>query len=68
MTESRRKSCHSSEEYLNNQKDHQQVPHGFINKLVSDVRKLCVYHPDQIKWMNEKPEHRKAYEPTEVNY
>jgi hypothetical protein len=69
MSESRRKSSHSSSEALSQLKDNQQVKHhhsGFVNKLISDLRKLYVYQPEQIKWMNEKPKHKKAYEPTEV--
>ena len=71
MTETRRKSSHSSTETLSQLKDHQQVNYsvsGFVNKLISDLRKLYVYQPNQIKWMNEKPKHKRAYEPTEVIY
>lgn len=69
MGECRRKSSHSSSESLSHQKDHALINHGFVSKLVNDIRKLYDYEPDKIKWMNEKPEHRKAYEPTEVrNY
>lgn len=67
-SDGRRKSTHSSNELLN-QKDHPIVPSGFINKLVSDIKKLYVYQPNEsVKWMNEKPKNRKAYEPTEVFY
>lgn len=66
MNENRRKSTHSSDEFLNSAKD--QKVHGFVNKIIADVKKLYVYEPDQIKWMNEKPKHRKAYEPTEVSF
>lgn len=64
MSESRRRSSahHASQEQLHQPKK----IHGFVNKLFADIRKLCVYQPDQIKWMNEKPKQRKAYEPTEV--
>lgn len=67
MTESRRKSAHSSSESLNYQKDHKQTAEvrGFINKLLVDIKKVYNFHPE-IKWMNEKPKCRKAYEPTEV--
>ena len=68
MDELRRKSTHSSNEFLNNSKPHHEHVHGFVNKLVADIKKLYVYEPNQIKWMNEKPGHRKAYEPTEVTF
>lgn len=68
MSECRRKSTQSSDEFLNNSKDQKVHFRGFVNKLVADVKKLYVYEPNQIKWMNEKPKHRKAYEPTEVTF
>lgn len=67
MNECRRKSAHSSSESLNHLNNHTQQ-HGFISKLITDIRKLYIYDPCGRKWMNEKPKHRKAYEPTEVIY
>lgn len=67
MSESRRKSsAHSSTESVSQVKDHRLTPQGFANKLFADVKKICVYEPHSVKWMNEKPKNRKAYEPTEV--
>lgn len=69
MTEFKRKSTQSTDEFLSISKDHEnQQVNGFVSKLVADIRKLYVYQPNQIKWMNERPKHRKAYEPTEVKY
>lgn len=62
MSECRRKS---STDF--NSKDLHQQNHGFVNKFVADVKKLYIYEPNKIKWMNEKPKSRRAYEPTEVN-
>lgn len=70
MSECCRKSTPSSDELLSVAKDHQpqqiQIS-GFVDKIVADVKKLCIYNEaSQIKWMNEKPRAQKAYEPTEV--
>lgn len=67
MSECRRKSStHSSTESLSQAKDHRLSPQGFANKLLADIKRICVYEPNSVKWMNEKPKNRKAYEPTEV--
>lgn len=67
MSECRRKSStHSSTESLSQAKDHRLTPQGFANKLLADIKKISVYEPNSVKWMNEKPKNRKAYEPTEV--
>lgn len=67
MSECRRKSStHSSTESLSQAKDHRLTPQGFANKLLADIKRICVYEPNSVKWMNEKPKNRKAYEPTEV--
>ncbi|CRL03457.1 CLUMA_CG016311, isoform A [Clunio marinus] len=64
MGEFRRRSTNSSEENVT-QKNHQ---HNFINKLLSDIRKFYDFQFNEIKWMNEKPQNRKAYEPTEIEH
>lgn len=67
--ECRRKASHSSSEFFNHAYRDRQHDVGFINKLVADIKKLYVYPPNEkIRWMNEKPKNRKAYEPTEVGY
>lgn len=67
MSECRRKSStHSVTESASLVKEHRLTPQGFANKLYADVKKICVYEPHSVKWMNEKPKNRKAYEPTEV--
>ena len=65
MNECRRKSSHSSNESLKDAKDHHIS--GFANKLAADIKKLYVYETNSIKWMNERPKTKKAYEPTEVS-
>lgn len=39
---------------------------NFKFKLQQDCSKLYNYNTHKIKWVNEKPRKRKAYEPTEV--
>lgn len=67
MNECRRKSSHSSTESLQQNVEKSNSLNGFLRKLTIDLKKLILYEPNQIKWMNEKPKHKKAYEPTEVS-
>lgn len=39
----------------------------FSTKLIEDCQKLYNYDTYKIKWVNEAPKTRKAYEPTEVS-
>lgn len=67
MSECRRKSStHSSTESLSQAKDHKLTPQGFANKLLADIKRISVYELHSVKWMNQRPKNRKAYEPTEV--
>lgn len=38
---------------------------GFVTKMISDIRKLAFYRPNQIIWMN-KNDGKSAYRATEV--
>jgi hypothetical protein len=65
-----RNGSHSSIEDISHSSSHPKDVveiKGFINKIVADIRKLCVYRADnQIKWMNERPSGKSAYQPSEV--
>lgn len=68
MTTIRRKSSSHSDSSPTHQHSpqHHHQHEGFLIKLINDVRRLYYYETHQIKWMNEKPKPKKAYEPTEV--
>jgi hypothetical protein len=68
MTECRKRISSAGLDGENTQPKHDpDIFRTFTTKLFEDCQKLYNYDTYKIKWINEPPKARKAYEPTEVS-